>query len=80
MALHLWKPIKDLLTAKDGDTYAPSRVYWSIASIQFVFNSAWALIALHQQWDPVAYGTGMSAILVAGGVGVWVTRKTEPGQ
>lgn len=80
MISHLFAPIKHLLTAKDGETYAPSRVYWCIAAIQFVFNSAWALIALRQSWDPVAYGTGMSAILVAGGVGVWVTRKTEPGQ
>lgn len=80
MLHRLWKPIKDLLTARDNETYAPSRVYWSIAAIQFVFNAAWALIALHQPWDPVAYGTGMSAILVAGGAGVWLTRKTEPGQ
>lgn len=80
MLRRLWTPIKHLLTAKDGETYAPSRVYWCVAATQFVFNSAFALMALGQLWDPIAYGTGMSAILVAGGAGVWLTRKTEPGQ
>lgn len=76
----VWCAVKHLLTAKDGETYAPSRVYWCIAASQFVINSAIALIAYNQHWDPVAYGMGMSSILVAGGVGVWITRKTEPGQ
>lgn len=80
MIRRLWTPIKHLLTAKDGETYAPSRVYWCVAAIQFVFNSAFALMALGQLWDPIAYGTGMASILVAGGAGVWLTRKTEPGQ
>lgn len=72
--------IKHLLTAKDGETYAPSRVYWCLAALQYIFNSAWALVAAKQDWDPAAYGTGMGLILTAGGVGVWITRKTEPDQ
>lgn len=74
------RPVKHLLTAKDNVTYAPSRVYWCIAAAQFVFNSAYALIHLNQPWDPIGYGTGMGLVLTAGGVGVWITRKTEPGQ
>lgn len=70
--------LKHLLTHTDGETYTPSRVYWCIAAAQFVLNSAIALLAFEQAWDPVAYGTGMGLILTAGGVGVWITRKTEP--
>lgn len=71
---------KHLLTAKDGETYAPSRVYWCLAALQFLFLAAWSVMVQAHPFDATSYGTGMGLILTAGGLGVWFTRKTEPGQ
>jgi apolipoprotein N-acyltransferase len=70
--------LKHLLTAKDGETYAPARVYWCLGSVQFLALAAWSTIAQQNAFNATDYATGFSAILVAGGVGVWITRKTEP--
>lgn len=72
--------IKDLLTGKDGETYAPSRVYWCLAAITQLFLSIWSVLVEKAAFSSTDFGTGMGLILVAGGVGVWVTRKTDPGQ
>ncbi|WP_066803253.1 hypothetical protein [Sphingomonas asaccharolytica] len=72
--------LKHLLTAKDGETYAPARVYWCLGSVQFLVLSAWSVIAHQHEFNATDFGTGFAAILTAGGLGVWFTRKTEPGQ
>lgn len=70
--------IKDLLTTKDGETYAPSRVYWMLGSVTQIALSVWHTVVLQQPFSSTDFGTGMGLILTAGGVGVWITRKTEP--
>jgi hypothetical protein len=70
--------IKDLLTSKDGVTYAPSRVYWLLGSLTQIALSVWAVVVLRENFNSTDFGTGMGLILTAGGVGVWLTRKTEP--
>lgn len=80
MACRLFGAIKHLLTAKDGETYAPSRVYWCLAALQFLTLAGWSVIAQGQPFNATDYGTGMGLILTAGGIGVWITRKTEPDQ
>lgn len=76
----LMQGFKDLVTAKDGETYAPSRVYWMLAAITQLFLSVWSVVAQKAAFSSTDFGTGMGLILVAGGVGVWITRKTEPSQ
>lgn len=70
--------IKHLLTTKDGETYAPSRVYWCLAALQGLALSAWSVVAQGQAFNFTDFGTGMGLILAAGGLGVWITRKSEP--
>lgn len=72
--------IRHLLTAKDGVTVAPARVYWLLGSLQFLVLAAWSTIAHRNAFNATDFGTGFGLILTAGGVGVWITRKTEPGQ
>ena len=72
--------IHDLLTAKDGETYAPSRVYWLLAAVTQLFLSIWSVVVHGKEFSATDFGTGMAAILAAGGLGVWITRHTEPGQ
>jgi hypothetical protein len=69
---------KHLLTAKDGETYTPARVYWCLAALEFLGLAAWSVIAHGQQFNATDFGTGAGLILTAGGVGVWLTRKSEP--
>lgn len=72
--------LKHLLTAKDGETYAPSRVYWCLAAMQFLILAGWSVMVSGTPFNATDYGAGMGAILIAGGAGVWLTQKTEPGQ
>lgn len=80
MLAKLWGAIKHLLTAKDGETYAPSRVYWCLASLTQISLTIWSTAAQGHPFSSTDFGTGMGIILTAGGVGVWITRKTEPEQ
>jgi hypothetical protein len=72
--------LRQLLTGKDGVTYAPSRVYWCLAALTQIALSIWHVIVLGHDFSSTDFGTGMAAILTAGGVGVWITRQTEPDQ
>ena len=76
----LAEAFKNLVTAKDGDTYAPSRMYWLFAAVTQLFLSIWSVVVQNTPFSSTDFGTGMGLILVAGGVGVWITAKTEPGQ
>lgn len=78
MLRRLLEPLKHLLTTKDGETYAPSRVYWCLAAATQVGLTIWSVIAQGNAFSSTDFGTGMGLILAAGGVGVWITRKSEP--
>jgi hypothetical protein len=69
--------IKHLLTAKDGETYAPSRVYWMLGALTQVALTIWAVVVHKHDFSSTDFGTGMGLILTAGGVGVWLTRKSD---
>ena len=70
--------VKHLLTAKDGETYTPARVYWCLAALTQIALSVWAVVVHQKDFSSTDFGTGMAAILAAGGLGVWITRKSEP--
>lgn len=69
---------KHLLTIKDGQTYAPSRVYWCLAALTQIILTFWHVIVLGKDFSSTDFGTGMGLILTSGGIGVWITRKSEP--
>lgn len=77
---HFGAAIKDLLTSKDGVTYAPSRVYWCLAALTQLVLSVWSVLVHQEPFNSTDFGTGMGLILTAGGIGVWITRHTEPDQ
>lgn len=72
--------LRDMITTKDGETVAPSRVYWLAASTWSIAGSVYSTVALAQPFNVTDFGTGMGLVLTAGGLGVWITRKTEPDQ
>jgi hypothetical protein len=69
--------ISDLLTTKDGVTYAPSRVYWCLAAVTQIALSIWSTVVQEVAFNSTDFGTGMGLILTAGGFGVWITRKSD---
>lgn len=71
-------PVRHVLTGVDGTTYAPARVYWCLAALTQIFLSVWHVTVAGKDFSSTDFGTGMSAILAAGGLGVWITQKTEP--
>lgn len=78
-SLHkLWAAIKHLMTHKDGETYAPSRVYWMLAAMTQIALTVWSTVVHQHSFSSTDFGTGMGLILTAGGVGVWITKSTEP--
>lgn len=70
--------LKHILTAKDGTTYTPARVYWCLAALTQVGLSIWHTAVLGKDFSSTDFGTGMGLVLTAGGLGVWITRKSEP--
>lgn len=69
--------LKHILTAKDGATYAPSRVYWMLAALTQIVLTAYGVVAQGHEFSSTDFGTGMAAILAAGAAGVWITRKSD---
>lgn len=78
MLRRFFEALKHILTGKDGETYAPSRVYWCLAALSQIVLSFWHVAIHGHDFSSTDFGTGMGLILTAGGVGVWITRKTEP--
>lgn len=70
--------VKNILTIKDGQTYAPSRVYWCLAALTQIILTFWHVMWLGKDFSSTDFGTGMGLILTSGGVGVWITQKSEP--
>lgn len=70
-------PLKHVLTHKDGETYVPARVYWCLAALAQVGLTAWSVIVHGHDFNSTDFGTGMGLVLTAGGLGVWMTRKSE---
>jgi hypothetical protein len=58
----------------------PSRVYWCGSALTQLGLTAWSVLVQAQAFNSTDFGTGMGLILTAGGLGVWITRKTEPDQ
>ncbi len=70
--------LRDMVTAIDGETVAPSRVYWLLWSATGLILAIYSTVILKQPFNMTDFGTGGGLILAAGGAGVWLTRKTDP--
>ena len=70
--------LRDMITGVDGQTVAPSRVYWLAASFTTIALSWWHVVVLGKDFNCTDFGTGMGLVLAAGGAAVWATHKTEP--
>jgi hypothetical protein len=67
----------DLFTGTDNDTYDIGRVLWFQSIQAFMILSGYAL---YQGWefDPIAWGGGLAALLGGGGAAIGLKASTEP--
>ena len=84
--VHLWhrvtfkrtrEALKHIMTGPDGETYVPGRFLWVMGSLEFLGLAAHHVVIQGKDFDATAYGTGLSAILIAGGAGVFLSAKKE---
>lgn len=72
------KIIKDCFTTADGETYDIGRVLWFSSVLVFLVCAVYAITIRGQNWDAVAYGTGLGLVLAAGGAALGLKAATEP--
>lgn len=68
---------KQIFTGKDKSTYDVGRVLWVLGVLVYLGLAILASIQM-QPWHPMEFGTGLSAILAGGGIGIGVKSHTEP--
>ena len=66
-----------LFTGKDNKSLDIGRVIWLLSVLSFI---AFAFLGLYMDkpTDYIAYGTGLAALLAAGGAALNLKSKTEP--
>ena len=71
--------LRDLFSGADNASLDIGRVLWAVSVLSFI---AFAFVGLwmDKPTDYIAYGTGLSALLAAGGGALYFKRQTEPGQ
>lgn len=75
MFAELKKFWRDLMTEDDGGTtYCPVRVFGSGLMSTHVGATLWQVVQ-HGTFDPVAFGTGSAALLIAVGGAIGVKSK-----
>lgn len=74
--IQIGKFIKDILTERDGMTYDINRTVLLSSFISYVSFTAWHI---HQggSFDYTAWGTGLAAILGAGGAAIGFKLSSE---
>lgn len=70
--------IKDWFTGSDGTSYDVGRMLWVASCVVFCVLACWAVMVNEQPFDPLGYGTGLAAVLAAGGAALGMKAKTEP--
>ncbi|MCA1995714.1 MAG: amino acid ABC transporter substrate-binding protein [Armatimonadetes bacterium] len=68
----------DLFTTADGVSWDVGRVLWALAVCWFLGLSTYAVVGNAQPFDPISWGTGLAAVLAAGGAALWAKKDTEP--
>ena len=73
----MFQDIKNMFTGKDNKTLDLGRVLWAQAVMAYL---AVAIYNVHNGAviDFIAFGTGISAVLAAGGAAIGLKASTEP--
>lgn len=69
---------KQAFTGKDNETIDIGRILWAVSVLSFVVMG-FAGVYKGQVTDYLQYGSGIAAVLAAGGAAIGFKGKTEPG-
>jgi len=69
--------LKQMFTGKDNKTLDLGRVLWAKAVVAFL-GLAFYGVYKGNPVDYIAFGTGLAAVLAAGGAAIGLKAKTEP--
>ena len=70
--------LKQMFTGKDNKTIDLGRVLWAKAVVAFLAIGFYGIYEGNPM-DYLAFGTGLAAVLAAGGAAIGLKAKTEPG-
>lgn len=70
--------LKDITTAKDGESFDVGRVLLLAIALGFVILAFWDIVILAHAFNPKDYGIGGGSILGGGGAGIGFKKDTEP--
>lgn len=68
---------RELFSGKDNQTLDVGRILWAMSIISFLGMGFYGIYS-DQIIDYLAYGTGLSGLLAAGGAALGLKSKTEP--
>lgn len=71
--------IRNLLTGTDNRFWELGRVLWALGTVALIAYQGVAIGLKGQTFSPIEFGTGVAAILAAGGFGVAAKDKAHPG-
>jgi hypothetical protein len=65
-------------TGTDNQHFELGRALWALGCLAMIAYQGAALFVLKQPFNPIEFGTGLAAILAAGGFGVAAKDKANP--
>lgn len=71
--------IQGWFTGTDNSTPELGRLLWALSVLAIIFYQGWELIVDKKDFDAIEFGTGIAAILAAGGFGIAAKDRSHPG-
>lgn len=70
--------LREWFTGTNNVEYELGRALWALSFLAMIVYQGLAVVLMGQAFDPVSFGGGVSAILVAGGAGVAIKDRAHP--
>jgi hypothetical protein len=77
MAKHAKNAMYAMFTGKDNETLDLGRILWAMSVVAFLVICIYSLYK-EMQVEYLALGTGLAAVLAAGGAAIGLKSNTEP--
>ena len=71
--------LRDIFSGVDNNSIEAGRVLWFISVLSLIAYQGVALAFKNQTFGPIEFGTGLAALLAAGGFGIAQKDKALPG-
>ena len=68
--------LKNIFTTLDNNTFDIARVLWALSIVVAMLLSIYVVVVRNAPWAIIEFGTGIAALLAAGGAAVWVGDKS----